>query len=105
MGEIEKSTKSVHTVYISGKVSGIEDKATLLFAEAEQDLIDKGFKVVNPTTLAHDHDLSWENYMRADIRALMGCDGVYLLRNWADSRGAKIERRIATELGMEIYYQ
>jgi hypothetical protein len=43
--------------------------------------------------------------MKEDIKALCGCDSVYLLRNYADSKGALLELAIATELKMSIIYQ
>lgn len=92
-------------VYISGKITGIEQYAPLLFAEAELTLIEEGFEVVNPTTLKHEHDLTWSSYMKECIKALTDCDMIYMLGNWTDSRGADIERRIAIDLGMTVIYE
>lgn len=92
-------------IYISGKISGIEADAENIFRQAAIHLTSKGFNVVNPMTIKHDHDLSWLNYMKTDIIALMECDSIYMLSNWTDSNGAEIERRLAKNLGMEIIYQ
>ena len=92
-------------IYISGKITGIEKKAPLIFAEAELDLIDRGFNVVNPIKIKHNHNGSWANYMKNDIKALMDCDAIYMLSNWTGSKGAEIERRLALDLGMKIIYQ
>jgi hypothetical protein len=43
--------------------------------------------------------------MKEDISALLTCDAIYLLKNWGDSRGARIERAIALELGIKIIYE
>lgn len=91
--------------YISGKISGIEDRAIELFEQAEKELIDLGFEPVNPMKLNHQHDLSWESYMKEDIKALCDCDSIYLLRNYSDSRGALLELAIATELKIKVIYQ
>lgn len=92
-------------IYISGKITGIENEAAELFAKAEKELQEKGFEVVNPMTLNHNHDKSWLNYMKTDIKALMDCNGIYMLSNWETSRGAKIERQLAIDLGMKVIYQ
>lgn len=51
-------------IYISGKISGIENEAPELFAKAEKELQAMGFETVNPMTLNHQHDKSWHSYMR-----------------------------------------
>jgi hypothetical protein len=39
--------------------------------------------------------------MRIVLAVMLQCDGVALLPDWEDSRGAKIEERLAGELGIE----
>ena len=68
-------------IYISGKISGIENEAPELFAKAETELQAKGFETVNPITLNHQHDKSWHSYMREDVKALCECDTIYMLSN------------------------
>jgi phosphoglycerate kinase len=62
----------------------------------------KGYEVVNPMTINHDHDKSWLNYMKTDIIALMECDGIFMLDNWEESKGACIEYYLAIKLGYEV---
>lgn len=45
-------------IYISGKISGIENEAPDLFLKAEKELKEKGFETINPITLNHNHDKS-----------------------------------------------
>lgn len=91
-------------IYISGKITGLEEKEALrIFCEAETELVNKGFIVFNPMTIEHNHDKSWSNYMKTDIKALMECDAIYMLPNWNTSKGAKIERQLAIDLGMKVY--
>ena len=92
-------------IYISGQITGIEKEAPALFKHAEANLIEMGFEVVNPMTIEHKHDLSWANYMKTDIIALMDCNAIYMLYNWTNSKGAEIERRIAIDLGMKVIYE
>jgi hypothetical protein len=92
-------------IYISGKISGIEEEAVHLFQKAHNLLEGNGFIPVNPMTLNHDHNKSWENYMKVDIKALCDCEAIYMLENWLNSKGALIEHALACDLGLKVYYQ
>jgi hypothetical protein len=92
-------------IYISGKVSGIESEALQLFAKADRELKVKGYETINPMALPHGHDKSWHSYMKEDIKALCDCDAIYMLSNWADSKGAIIEHTTAMLLGLTVYYE
>lgn len=93
-------------IYISGQITGLDyDEAFALFENVEPLLKDNGFEVVNPMKIKHNHDLSWINYMKTDIKALMDCNTIYMLSNWTKSTGADIERRIALDLGYKVIYQ
>ena len=92
-------------IYISGKITGIENEASGLFENAEILISSAGYEPVNPMKLKHEHDKSWHSYMREDVKALCECDGIFMLENWTDSKGAIIEHTIALYLGLEVYYQ
>lgn len=92
-------------IYISGKISGIENKAFEIFERAEEKLKLEGFDVVNPMKINHQHDNSWESYMKEDIKSLCDCDAIYMLNNWSDSKGAKIELDLAMSLGLDVKFQ
>ena len=92
-------------IYISGKISGIEEEALELFAKAESELQYEGFATVNPMKLNHQHDKSWHSYMREGVKALCKCDIIYMLSNWTDSKGAIIEHTIAMYLGLKVQYE
>lgn len=92
-------------IYISGKISGIESEASVLFERVEKELQEKGYETVNPMKLNHEHDKSWESYMKADIKALCDCDEIFMLSNWKDSKGARIEHTIAFDLGIRRIYE
>lgn len=89
-------------IYISGAITGV-DNYQELFQNAEDYLNTFGtFEVVNPVKGVHNHDLSWQSYMREDIKILMDCDAIYMLKNWGSSKGANIELKLARDLGMKI---
>ena len=92
-------------IYISGKISGIEEQAVAIFANAELMLSKMGYEVVNPMTLNHDHDKSWNSYMRVGVKELCDCYKIFMLNNWTDSKGAIIEHTIAMYLGIDVVYE
>lgn len=90
-----KNTK----VYILGKITGLDYKVAYgNFEMVEKALKAKGFAVVNPMKLPHNHDKSWESYMKECIPQLVQCDLVYKLDNWQQSKGARLEQAIAYNL-------
>jgi hypothetical protein len=93
--------------YISGQITGLElDHATANFSEAYDDLCKKGYIPVNPMDiLPYDPKHEWRDYMLADIKELFNCDAIFMLKNWTHSKGARIERAIAVEMGIQIIYQ
>ena len=62
-----------------------------------------GFRIVNPADL--DEQKTWVDYMKIHIPAMIGCEAVVMLTGWETSRGAALERMIAHELKMPIYYE
>lgn len=97
-----KKNKGNGTIYISGPVSG-NKKYREEFEMAERMLKFLKWKVVNP--VKHEKEgKEWDYYLKKDIRKLLKCDAIYMMRGWSSSKGARLERIIAQELGMEIIY-
>lgn len=92
-------------VYISGPISANVEQAAIQFTIAEQRLKLEGHEVINPMKLPHNHDKSWESYMREDIKAMMECDMVYFLKDWLESKGARLEYLLASELNIECVFE
>jgi hypothetical protein len=92
-------------MYISGQITGIEQEAPGLFKKAEEEVRLLGYEPVNPVTIPHEHDKTWQSYMREDVKAMCSCEAIYMLNNWTNSKGARIELRIAKELGLEVHHQ
>lgn len=92
-------------IYIAGKISGMEKEAYELFEAAQIELESKGYVVINPMKLPHNHNKTWQSYMRECIKELVDCDEIYMLNNWRDSKGARFERNLSLELGIKIIRQ
>ncbi len=93
-------------VYISGKISGLPlDEVREKFAHAERQIEAFGHTPVNPLKNGLPTDAEWEEQMLASIKLLFGCDVIYILPDWVDSMGARIEQNIAVERRLEIIYQ
>lgn len=90
-------------IYIAGPITGhdlAERKREFDFTATLLEI--DGREVVNPMTLPHQHDKSWESYMRECIEALIKCDAIYLMQGWELSDGARLEFTIASKLKMQI---
>jgi hypothetical protein len=93
-------------IYISGKITGLDyEQAVKSFQDAEDKLNNEGYITVNPMKLNHEHDKSWESYMREDLKALLDCTHIYMMKNWDTSRGAIVEHNLAKELNIEIIHE
>lgn len=102
---VEKQQKPVK-VYISGPISGGNlKKREKAFDEAAVSLIVQGYKPVNPFANGLPADASYGDHMRADLKMMLDCDAIFMLRGWSSSRGAVIEKKVAAACGMTILYQ
>jgi len=96
----------VTVVYISGPMTGKPDFNYPAFHAAAASLREQGFEVINPAEMdaADAGPLTWEQYLRRDIRKLMDAERIALLPGWERSRGASLELHIATALGMSAMF-
>lgn len=92
-------------VYVAGPCSGIKDLNYPAFNSEAARLRDEGYTVLNPAENPEPPCKSWAGYMRMAIAQVVQCDGVFMLQGWEASRGARLEHRIAKELGLTIAYQ
>lgn len=91
-------------VYISGGITHDPDYKRK-FRQRADFLTKAGYEVVNPVAISEHLDLvkgkdnvSYEDYMKADIKALLDCDAISTLPGWEKSKGAKLEQHIAAVL-------
>lgn len=88
-------------VYISGPITGIAFGNRFAFMCARSALELCGYEAVDPSEVKLDDDATWADYMRADLKLLLDCDYIYMLEGWEDSKGARLERELAENLGIE----
>ena len=89
-------------IYLAGPMSGLPDLNFPAFHAAAARLRAAGHDVVNPAEINPDPGAAWAQCMRADIAQLVTCEAIALLPGWEQSRGARLEHHIATQLGMRV---
>ena len=86
-------------VYISGAIAHYNiDERKGAFLDAENRLRAMGFNPVNPFK-------NWREHMRADIRLLLDCEYIYMLKDWELSKGAKLELDVASSCGIKVLFE
>lgn len=104
------------TIYVSGPIKGHPD--FLVKFAAASDEVAEWATPLNPTSIGSCETLpcrnpgellatghTWECYMRFDIEKLVHCDGIYMMRGWETSQGARTELAIAQTLGLSVHFQ
>ena len=93
-------------IYISGKISSTDLKETRkCFAAAAKVMKRLGYDPVNPLDNGLSEQDTWEAHIIKDIATLLQCKAIYMLQDWQESKGARIEHYIATEIGIPITYE
>jgi len=112
------------TIYIAGKMRGMEDYNYPSFDRQAKVLEKQGWKVINPAEMDRDDekpingphqfdpDNNYEdhefmrNALKRDMVAICECcTAIYMMSGWEESRGAKCEWHLAKALGLEIFYE
>lgn len=93
-------------VYISGKITGLPlSEAEERFKDAEELISALNLTPVNPLKNGLPRHSSWEEHMAKDIELLKQCEAIFMLDNWTDSRGAKIEYDFAIGAGKDVIFE
>lgn len=88
--------------YISGPMTGLPDFNREAFHTEAARLRTLGYRVENPAESSGGG--SWQGYMRMALIQMARSDWLYMLPGWEQSRGAKIEHRLALDIGLEVAY-
>lgn len=93
-------------VYVAGKVTGLEAiEVRKNFIRAEVNLRDKGHLVITPRGIMDCEGFEHDDYMHICYAMIDVCDAVYMLRNWKDSKGARMELGYAREWHKKIMWE
>ena len=93
-------------VYISGQITGLDiEEVKERFARAELLLKSIGLTPINPLKNGLPIDEPWKAHLSRDIENLLDCNAIMMLDNWPKSTGARIEKNIAEEIGLIIFYE
>lgn len=96
--------------YLSGPMTGYAEWNFPAFTAAAKSLRAKGLDVLPAHEIPHDEPdgvvgaLPWAVYLRDDLRELLNCDALILLRGWPTSSGARLELQTALALGMPVFF-
>lgn len=111
-------------IYVSGPITGYPNGNLSAFNAAARHVKGCGHRPIIPHDCApHEHEDacppgyakpfsvgypqhdSTACFIRGDLRELLTCDGIYLLRYWESSVGARAEFEVAAVSGLRIFYQ
>lgn len=98
-------------IYLAGPITNMEwaDAKKQFNHMAEYAIMELGFgNIVNPVdhespdTPLPDEEL-WQHFMKVSIKKLASCDAILLAPNYHISRGARLEKYLAEQCGLEVY--
>lgn len=88
-------------IYLSGPITGLDyNQVAEAFENAAHEIRAMGFEPVSPMCNGVAIEAGWDSHMRADIKLLLDCEGIHMLPDWRNSRGAILEYQIAKALGI-----
>jgi len=100
-------------LYVSGPMDGYPDKNLEVFEFACKALQFLGHETVSPHDIGLDTNDAYSqnfmepkthDYLRADLRAMLECEGIVLLPGWSQSKGAIQELNAAVASGLYVFY-
>lgn len=93
-------------IYIAGKISGLNRSNVIQKFEAAQKSLSKmGHQVFIPCVLPAYEEVSHEDYLHICYAIIDVCDAVYMLSDWQQSEGARLEYEYAIEKKKQIIFQ
>lgn len=111
---MRKNDNRDRVVYISGPIDKNDDwrrDFDLAYARLKAE----GYGVVhNPREIGDGVDLAftvlgrkpdYAEYMRADLKMLLKCDTIYMLKGWEGSAGARTELSVAQACKMRVIFE
>ena len=99
-------TADPRVIYLSGPMTGLPEYNYPLFRRVAADLRKEGHRVYNPAEFPHKGDPKDFPIRRAfaaySAFICLEADTIVLLPGWENSRGAKAERALADNCGLDV---
>ena len=100
---VEAVEHGMKKMYLSGPMTGIEKYNHDLFHRVAHEFRTVGFMVCSPAEFFDgDRTKERKEYMREAVKYMLEADTIVLLPGWQESKGARLEAAIATELDLNI---
>ena len=100
---VEAVEHGMRNMYLSGPMTGIEKYNHDLFNKVAEEFRTAGFMVCSPSEFFDgDRTKERKEYMREAIKYMLEADTIVLLPGWQESKGARLEAAIATELDLIV---
>ena len=104
MGKTEKTIN----VYLAGPMTGYEDYNYQAFIDAAEKIKSiarhNGLNVQAVHTANTPRNLGYETYIAMSYFYILNSDAVVLLDGWQNSKGANLEKQLAEELEIPVFY-
>ena len=91
-------------IYIAGKITDDKNYKSK-FKRAEKLLRSLGHSVMNPAWIVPSDEFRWEDYMQISAIMQGRCNAVYFLKDWKESKGAKIEFKRCHQLEQTAFFE
>lgn len=92
-------------IYISLPIIGHDHLATIKRANEAKALVEAlGHEAITPFEANRGQKKPYPAYISADIEALLGCDAIYLLTGWSETRGCQLEWRCAQIYKKRVFH-
>lgn len=90
-------------VFLSGAISDRLDTYKEYFDKAEEYFKEIWIEAYNPANI--DINTPWEVAMEETLSQMEMCEFMYVLKNWENSKGVKIEIEQAKKMNMPIFFE
>ena len=93
-------------VYISIPISWVDVGEVQQHADiVKGHLSRKGYTVISPFEIYAGKKPTSNEHIIANLKKMLECDAVYFCNGWCESRGCRIEHKVAEEFGMMFMYE
>ena len=100
-------------IYVAGKYSADSEwgmwQNIQHASEVARRLWLEGWAVIcphrNTMFFGSNSDSDWDLWLNGDLEMVSRCDAIYMLDNWKESKGARVELEQAEKFRLEVYYE